>query len=171
MSDLMYLSGYPEQLQQQVRQLIQKQQLGTWLEKRYPEKHTIQSDSALFDYVTELKNRYMRNVSAISKVRYDSKLSIVHHALGLNVRKAQLQGNKIKRKHDIIIASVFREASPEFLRMIAVHELAHLKETQHDKAFYQLCEYMEPAYHQLEFDFRVFMTHRELIKKSQNTES
>jgi predicted metal-dependent hydrolase len=171
MSDLMYLGGYPEQLQQQVRQLIQKQQLGTWLEKRYPEKHTVQSDSALFDYVTELKNRYMRNVSAISKVRYDSKLSIVHHALGLNVRKAQLQGNKIKRKHDIIIASVFREASPEFLRMIAVHELAHLKETQHDKAFYQLCEYMEPAYHQLEFDFRVFMTHRELIKKSQNTES
>lgn len=171
MSDLMYLGGYPEQLQQQVRQLIQKQQLGTWLEKRYPEKHTVQSDSALFDYVTELKNRYMRNVSAISKVRYDSKLSIVHHALGLNVRKAQLQGSKIKRKHDIIIASVFREASPEFLRMIAVHELAHLKETQHDKAFYQLCEYMEPAYHQLEFDFRVFMTHRELIKKSQNTES
>ncbi|NCB57712.1 MAG: M48 family peptidase [Gammaproteobacteria bacterium] len=171
MSDLMYLGGYPEQLQQQVRQLIQKQQLGIWLEKRYPEKHTVQSDSALFDYVTELKNRYMRNVSAISKVRYDSKLSIVHHALGLNVRKAQLQGNKIKRKHDIIIASVFREASPEFLRMIAVHELAHLKETQHDKAFYQLCEYMEPAYHQLEFDFRVFMTHRELIKKSQNTES
>ena len=171
MSDLMYLGGYPEQLQQQVRQLIQKQQLGTWLEKRYPEKHTVQSDSALFDYVTELKNRYMRNVSAISKVRYDSKLSIVHHALGLNVRKAQLQGSKIKRKHDIIIASVFREASPEFLRMIAVHELAHLKETQHDKAFYQLCEYMEPAYHQLEFDFRVFMTHRELMKKSQNTES
>ena len=171
MSDLMYLGGYPEQLHQQVRQLIQKQQLGIWLEKRYPEKHTVQSDSALFDYVTELKNRYMRNVSAISKVRYDSKLSIVHHALGLNVRKAQLQGNKIKRKHDIIIASVFREASPEFLRMIAVHELAHLKETQHDKAFYQLCEYMEPAYHQLEFDFRVFMTHRELIKKSQNTES
>lgn len=171
MSDLMYLSGYPEQLQQQVRQLIQKQQLGTWLEKRYPEKHTVQSDSALFDYVTELKNRYMRNVSAISKVRYDSKLSIVHHALGLNVRKAQLQGNKIKRKHDIIIASVFREASPEFLRMIAVHELAHLKETQHDKAFYQLCEYMEPSYHQLEFDFRMFMTHRELMKKSQNTES
>ena len=57
MSDLMYLGGYPEQLQQQVRQLIQKQQLGTWLEKRYPEKHTVQSDSALFDYVTELKNR------------------------------------------------------------------------------------------------------------------
>ncbi|WP_316676221.1 YgjP-like metallopeptidase domain-containing protein [uncultured Tolumonas sp.] len=170
MSDLMYLNGYPEQLLQQVRQLITKQQLGEWLAKRYPERHDIQSDTALFDYVAELKNRYMRNVSAISKVRYDSKLSVVHHALGLNVRKAQLQGSKIKRKHDIIIASVFREAPPEFLRMIAVHELAHLKETQHDKAFYQFCTYMEPAYHQLEFDFRVFMTNRDLIKKTQNTE-
>lgn len=170
MSDLIYISNYPEQILQQVRQLIHQQQLGNWLEKRYPERHEIQSDQALFDYVTELKNRYMRNVSAISKVRYDSKLSVVHHALGLNVRKAQLQGNKIRRKHDIIIASVFREAPPEFLRMIAVHELAHLKESQHDKAFYQLCSYMEPSYHQLEFDFRLYMTQRDLVRKSQNTE-
>jgi predicted metal-dependent hydrolase len=165
MTDLIYISHYPEQIQQQVRQLISQRQLGNWLAKRYPEKHVVQSDSALFDYVTELKNRYMRNVSAINKVQYDSKLSVVHHALGLNVRKAQMQGAKIKRKHDIIIASVFREAPPEFLRMIAVHELAHLKETQHDKAFYQLCVHMEPDYHQLEFDFRLFMTHRDLIKR------
>ena len=170
MSDLIYISSYPEQILQQVRQLIHQQQLGNWLERRYPERHEIQSDQALFDYVTELKNRYMRNVSAISKVRYDSKLSVVHHALGLNVRKAQLQGNKIRRKHDIIIASVFREAPPEFLRMIAVHELAHLKEPQHDKAFYQLCTHMEPSYHQLEFDFRLYMTQRDLVRKSQNTE-
>ena len=161
MTDLIYISHYPEQIQQQVRQLISQRQLGNWLAKRYPEKHVVLSDSALFDYVTELKNRYMRNVSAINKVQYDSKLSVVHHALGLNVRKAQMQGAKIKRKHDIIIASVFRE----FLRMIAVHELAHLKETQHDKAFYQLCVHMEPDYHQLEFDFRLFMTHRDLIKR------
>jgi UTP pyrophosphatase len=145
--------------------------LGDWLAKRHPGQHEIQSDTALFEYVAELKNRYMRNVSAISKVRYDSKLSVVHHALGLNVRKAQLQGNKIKRKHDIIIASVFREAPPEFLRMITVHELAHLKETQHDKAFYQFCTYMEPAYHQLEFDFRLFMTHRTINKTLENTEN
>jgi predicted metal-dependent hydrolase len=35
------------------------------------------------------------------------------------------------------------------LRMIVVHELAHLKEKDHDKAFYQLCCHMEPDYHQL----------------------
>jgi hypothetical protein len=42
--------------------------------------------------------------------------------------------------------------------MITVHELAHLKEKQHDKAFYQLCCHMEPRYHQLEFDTRLWLT-------------
>jgi hypothetical protein len=31
----------------------------------------------------------------------------------------------------------------EFLRMIVVHELAHLKEKDHNKAFYKLCVYMD----------------------------
>ncbi len=43
--------------------------------------------------------------------------------------------------------------------MIVVHELAHLREKQHDKAFYKLCEYMEPNYHQLELDTRIYMTY------------
>jgi predicted metal-dependent hydrolase len=46
--------------------------------------------------------------------------------------------------------------------MIVVHELAHLKELDHNKAFYQLCTYMLPDYHQLEFDLRVYLTWREL---------
>jgi len=46
--------------------------------------------------------------------------------------------------------------------MIVVHELAHLRERDHSKAFYQLCQHMEPAYHQLEFDLRVYLTYREL---------
>jgi len=40
-----------------------------------------------------------------------------------------------------------------------VHELAHLKERGHDKAFYALCRHMEPDYHQLEFDLRLCLTH------------
>ena len=43
--------------------------------------------------------------------------------------------------------------------MIAVHELAHLRERNHDKSFYQLCTHMEPQYHQLEFEVRVYLTH------------
>ena len=49
---------------------------------------------------------------------------------------------------------MFKEMPPEFLRMIVVHELAHMKEREHDKAFYQLCMHMEPEYAQLEFDLR-----------------
>ena len=53
----------------------------------------------------------------------------------------------------------FKDVPIEFLRMIAVHELAHVKEKQHDKAFYKLCCYMEPQYHQYEFDLRLVLTH------------
>ena len=46
--------------------------------------------------------------------------------------------------------------------MIVVHELAHLKEKDHNKAFYQLCQHMEPDYHQLEFDLRLWLTWRDI---------
>ncbi|MHB1589998.1 MAG: YgjP-like metallopeptidase domain-containing protein [Sulfuricella sp.] len=49
--------------------------------------------------------------------------------------------------------------------MIAVHELAHLKEREHDKAFYQLCAHMEPEYHQNEFNLRLYLTHVDLCGK------
>lgn len=61
-------------------------------------------------------------------------------------------------KREIRIASLFRQAPAAFLRMIVVHELAHLKERGHDKAFYALCTHMEPAYHLLEFDVRLWLT-------------
>ena len=47
--------------------------------------------------------------------------------------------------------------------MIVVHELAHLKHADHDKAFYQLCTHMLPDYHQLEFDVRLYLTYREAV--------
>jgi predicted metal-dependent hydrolase len=40
--------------------------------------------------------------------------------------------------------------------------VAHLKEPEHDKAFYALCTHMEADYHQLEFDTRLWLTAREL---------
>eukprot|EP01034_Spumella_vulgaris_P033554 gene33554-41405_t len=57
--------------------------------------------------------------------------------------------------------TMFKQAPDEFLRMIVVHELAHLREKGHDKAFYQLCAHMEPQYHQYEFDLRLYLTHVE----------
>ncbi len=72
----------------------------------------------------------------------------------------------MKAKNEIRIASMFRDAPEPFLRMLVVHELAHLKEKDHNKAFYALCCHMEPDYHQLEFDARLYLTHMEMSGKA-----
>ncbi len=162
MSDLRFLGGYPEHLLQQVRQLLAKGELGPRLEKRYgTTRHEVQSDKALYDYVMALKNRYMKSSAPLSRIGYDSKINIIKHALGLHTHHSRVQGGKLKAKSQIQIAALFREAPEPFLRMIVVHELAHLKEKEHDKAFYSLCCHMEPDYHQLEFDLRLWLTARE----------
>lgn len=162
MQPLRYLQAYPQHLQDQVRQLIAEERLGGYLEKRYPGRHEVQSDKALYAYAMQLKQEHMRNAPAVDKVLYDNKLDVVQRALGLNTAISRVQGGKLKAKKEIRVASLFKEAAPEFLQMILVHELAHLRERDHNKAFYQLCEYMLPSYHQLEFDLRVYLTWREL---------
>ena len=56
-----YLSGYPEAVLAQVRQLLAQNRLGELLRSRYPARHDIRSDKALFDYVQGLKAEYLRN--------------------------------------------------------------------------------------------------------------
>ena len=92
---------------------------------------------------------------------FDNKIHVVRHALGLHTAVSRVQGNRLAAKHEIRIAAMFKQAPEEFLRMIVVHELAHLREKDHDKAFYQLCTHMEPQYHQYEFDLRLYLTHVE----------
>ncbi|GAB3472572.1 M48 family metallopeptidase [Massilia terrae] len=157
-SSLPYLAAYPEPLRAQAASLLADGRLAGVLRGRYPRAHDVRSDKALYRYVQDLKDTHLRNADAISKVAFDSKLQVIQHALGLHTAISRVQGSKLKAKHEIRIATMFREAPPEFLRMIAVHELAHLKEKQHDKAFYQLCCAMEPQYHQYEFDLRLYLT-------------
>jgi hypothetical protein len=157
-----YLQGYPPQLLAQVGQLITEGRLGESLRRRYPEAHDVRTDQALYDYVAALKSRFLRNAQAISKVAYDNKLQVIQHALGTHTSVSRVQGNKLKAKREIRVASLFKDAPGPFLRMIVVHELAHLKEREHDKAFYSLCAYMEPDYMQLEFDTRLWLTAREV---------
>ncbi|QXI28146.1 M48 metallopeptidase family protein [Pseudomonas vanderleydeniana] len=166
MTVLKYLQAYPASLQEQVRQMIAQDRLGDYLAQRYPGRHAVQSDKALYGYVLDLKQEHLRNAPAIDKVLFDNRLDLTHRALGLHTAISRVQGGKLKAKKEIRIASLFREAAPEFLRMIVVHELAHLKESEHNKAFYQLCEYMQPGYHQLEFDLRVYLTWRDLQGKA-----
>jgi len=158
MSELIYLNGYPEQLLTQVRTLIAEKRLGSVLEKRYPQHHDITTDKALYQYTQTLKNQFLRNASPINKVVFDNKIHVLNNALGLHTAHSRVQGNKLKAKAEIRVATIFRQAPEAFLRMIVVHELAHLKEKDHNKAFYSLCCHMEPQYHQLEFDTRLWLT-------------
>jgi len=158
MRQLKYLAGYSERVTQQVGQLIEDNQLASVLLKKYPAAHDVRTDRMLYDFTIGLKNKFLRNSQPLSKVTYDGKIGLVHHALGLHTFVSRVQGAKLKSKNEIRIASVFKLAPIEFLNMIVVHELAHLKERDHDKAFYQLCEHMEPDYHQLEFDMRLYLT-------------
>ncbi|XQE66825.1 YgjP-like metallopeptidase domain-containing protein [Pseudomonas sp. P3C3] len=157
-----YLQGYPPHLQQQVMQMVSEDRLGDYLARRYPNRHSVQSDKALYGYTVELKQEYLRSAPAIDKVLYDNRLDLTHRALGLHTAVSRVQGGKLKAKKEIRVAALFKEAAPEFLNMIVVHELAHLKEAEHNKAFYKLCQHMLPDYHQLEFDLRLYLTWRDL---------
>lgn len=159
---LKYLQAYPPSLQEQVRQLIAQDKLAAYLEQRYPGRHEVQSDKALYAYALSLKQEYLRNAPPIDKVLFDNRLDLTHRALGLHTTVSRVQGGKLKAKKEIRVASLFKEAAPEFLKMIVVHELAHFKESDHNKAFYNLCEHMLPGYHQMEFDLRVYLTWRDL---------
>jgi predicted metal-dependent hydrolase len=68
-------------------------------------------------------------------------------------------------KNEIRISTTFRNVPEEFIRNIIIHELAHLKEKEHNKSFYKLCCHMEPDYGQIEFDIRLFLTYQEIYGK------
>ena len=159
---LKYLQGYPESLQQQIRQLVAEGRLGDYLERRYPQRHQVQSDKALYGYVQQLRQSHLKSAPNIDKVLYDSRLDLTHRALGLHTAVSRVQGGKLKAKKEIRVAALFKEAAPEFLQMIVVHELAHLRESDHNRAFYKLCEHMMPGYAQTEFDLRCYLHWREL---------
>jgi UTP pyrophosphatase len=159
-----YLAHYSETVQSQVRELIANNKLGDLLLKKYSATHSIRNDKSLFDYVMSLKNEFLRGADPLSKVAFDSKLKVIQHALGMHTTVSRVQGNKLKSKREIRVATLFKDVPIELLRMIVVHELAHIKEREHDKAFYKLCTYMEPQYHQYELDLRLYMTYLDLPK-------
>jgi UTP pyrophosphatase len=162
MNTLKYLNGYPPETIAQVTQIIADNRLAEIILKRYPEAHQIRSDKQLYDYALSLKNRYMNKAQPLGRASYDSKIKVIQHALGQHHYISRVQGSKLKTLNEIKIASLFRAVPEAFLKMIVVHELAHFKEKEHNKAFYQLCRHMEPNYHQYEFDLRLYLTQMDL---------
>ena len=161
MQPLKYFAGYPLHLQERVQALIDQGRLGAMLADKYPLPHAVRNDGQLYDYVQTLKDQHLRKSVPLGKVIYDSRLQVIKHALGTHTAISRVHGGRLKASREIRIATVFRDAPAQFLKMIAVHELAHLKEIEHNKAFYQLCTHMEPDYHQLEFDLRLWLTQLE----------
>ncbi|MFH0934604.1 MAG: YgjP-like metallopeptidase domain-containing protein [Pseudomonadota bacterium] len=153
-----YLAGYPSHLVAQVHDLITQGKLADLLRQKYPQAHEVRTDKALYVYVLEMKNEYLGNVGQLDKVAYDSKLHVMKNALGTHTTISRVQGGNLRSKREIRIAAMFRDMPAAFLRMIVVHELAHMKEREHGKAFYKLCMHMEPDYPQLEFDLRAYLT-------------
>ncbi len=162
---LKYLNHYPQHLLNQVEDLIKDEKLSTFLLSKYSQKHSLQTDKALYDFAIEMKNQHMKKAPPLSKVLYDGKIHIINHALGTHTFISRVQGGKLKAKNEIRVASSFKSMPEAFLRMIVVHELAHFKEKEHNRSFYKLCTYMESDYHQLEFDTRLYLTHIDLYGK------
>ena len=158
MSALRYLSGYPPDILHQVHRLIEERRLHATLAQRHPDRHSVRNDRMLLDFVGELKARYLKSAPPLAKVLYDNRLQAVRQALGTHTAVSRVQGNQLKAKREIRIASVFKDAPASMLRMIVVHELAHLREPDHSKEFYALCRHMQPDYHQVEFDTRLWLT-------------
>ncbi|MBE0363385.1 hypothetical protein PULV_a3595 [Pseudoalteromonas ulvae UL12] len=157
MSEKQYFLGYPPAIQQQVSQLITQGKLKHYLLNKYPSPHQIISDKALFHYTNELKQRYLKNTPVINKALYKKQKDLVKNALGTHTFSSKNHGGKLKSSHEIAIAMQLKNAPEPLLKVLVVHELAHFKEKDHNKAFYNLCEHMLPEYHQLELDLRLFI--------------
>lgn len=157
MCPLPYLAAYPEELQARAESLLRAEGVADYLATRYPERHAIRTSKALAVYVQELKAKHMRKAAPLGKVFYDDRL-FAGDALGLHVTTTRIQGANLRKRRELRIASLFKEVPAAFLRMIVVHELAHMKHAEHDRDFYRLCTFMEPDYAQLEFDLRLHLT-------------
>lgn len=112
--------------------MLDKKTLSKYLLSKYPQAHNIVNDTALRTFVMDLKNQYLKKSSPLSKVQFDDKIHVINNALGLHSFVSRVQGSKLKSKNEIRIATVFKSAPEEFLEMIVVHELAHLKEKEHN---------------------------------------
>lgn len=160
---LKYLSHYSQEIRSQVQTLIDSRMLGEHLLLKYPDTHPYNTDKTLYEYVMEIKNTHFRSSAPISKVLYDTKIRDLNSALGTHTFVSRVQGGKLKAKNEIRISHLFKKTPEPFLRMIVTHELVHLKEKEHNKSFYNLCTHIEPQYHRIEFEVRLYLTHLDLF--------
>jgi predicted metal-dependent hydrolase len=128
-----------------VRALIDAGTLAQTVARRHPKRTRCAPSVRCTTTWRALKARHMRSAGPLAKVAYDNQLHVLQNALGTHSAVSRVQGKQLKAKREIRIAALFKDAPADFLRMIVVHELAHLKEREHDKAFYALCSTWSPT--------------------------
>ena len=160
-SEPSFLGGYPQDFVDRALDARAAGTLEAAVLARHTEPHGITDNGRLNDYVQELKRAHMKHAPPLSKVRYCEKIRTLHRALGLHTYAVRVQGANLKRKHELRVARLFRDLPADFLEMIVVHELAHLRHRDHDRAFYRLCEHMMPDYHRVELDLRLVLFARQ----------
>ncbi len=147
----------PPALRREVARLRDAGELGPRLARKYPARHDVRGDRALYEYVQSLRGRHLRSAPNLTRVLYDPRLDAAHRALGLHTVRSRVHGDGLRATREIRVARLFEELAPELLEMIVVHELAHLRHREHDRAFYQLCEHMQPTYMERELDVRLYL--------------
>jgi hypothetical protein len=165
---LKYLGGYPPSLLARWPQLAAtRERWAPPCPQRHPEAHDVRTDRALYDYVGELKAATCAVPSRWPRWPTTTSCTCCTTRWARTRAVSRVQGNKLKAKREIRIASLFKRRAGAFLRMIVVHELAHLKEREHDKAFYALCTHMEPTTTSSSSTLRLWLTARELEARRQ----
>jgi len=170
MSSLPLIAGYPPDLVAAAEELVRSGRALAAIAERYPERHRVRSNKELGAYVQEPKARHLKGTPGLRSVAFDKRLRSAHKALGLHTTKRRVHGARLRTTRELRVASVLREAPAAFLRAIVVHELAHQKHADHDRDFYRLCCHMEPEYHQLEFDLRVWLSALDVSEPSGPTD-
>jgi len=155
--NLSFLESYSEKVQNKIHEIIENNEIEAYLKEEYPDIHKINTDKALFAYAQEIRKKHMKKARPAHKVVFDESDDNVYNALGDNINELILADNGHKIKNVIRISSLFKDAPAELFHMVVVHELAHLKERDHSKNFYRLCEHMDDDYYQHEFDLRLFL--------------
>lgn len=103
---LKYISAYPQNIQDQVQNMLDDGQFANFLLKKYPKPHSVANDKDLREYAMDIKNQYMKKSSPLSKVIYDGKIHVINNALGLHSYVPRVQGNKVKMKNELRVSSV-----------------------------------------------------------------
>ncbi|MFT6633395.1 MAG: putative metal-dependent hydrolase [Bacteriovoracaceae bacterium] len=152
MAKIDYFKGYPQNIRDHFETLIRNGQIKSYLLKKYPSGHEINTDKQLYEYAHGIKQKFLKKSPQINKIKYEKQKDLILNALGTHTFVSRNHGGRLRSKHEIRIAVSLKSAPEEMLKMLVVHELAHFKEKDHNKAFYNLCQYMQPNYCEVELD-------------------